>query len=51
MYSGGEGRPYLVEGVGEDFWPANYDPSIADRVIEVSDAGEAAFRNKDGAKT
>jgi cystathionine beta-synthase len=38
VYSGGTGRPYLVEGVGEDFWPETYDPSIADRVIEVSDA-------------
>src|SRR6185503_12831188 len=25
VYSGGTGRPYLVEGVGEDFWPAAYD--------------------------
>ena len=38
VYSGGTGRPYLVEGVGEDFWPAAYDPSIADEVIAVSDA-------------
>ena len=38
VYSGGTGRPYLVEGVGEDFWPAAYDPSIADRIIAVSDA-------------
>jgi len=38
VYSGGDGRPYLVEGVGEDFWPANYDRQICDRVIEVSDA-------------
>ena len=38
VYSGGTGRPYLVEGVGEDFWPETYDPSVADRVIEVSDA-------------
>src|SRR5215212_4816706 len=38
VYSGGTGRPYLVEGVGEDFWPATYDKDIADRVIEVSDA-------------
>ncbi len=37
VYSGGTGRPYLVEGVGEDFWPTTYDPSIVDRVIEVSD--------------
>ena len=25
VYSGGTGRPYLVEGVGEDFWPATFD--------------------------
>ena len=38
VYSGGSGRPYLVEGVGEDFWPETYDRDIADRIIEVSDA-------------
>jgi cystathionine beta-synthase len=38
VYSGGTGRPYLVEGVGEDFWPANYDRDICDDVIEVSDS-------------
>ncbi|MGK5680946.1 cystathionine beta-synthase [Actinoplanes sp. URMC 104] len=38
VYSGGTGRPYLVEGVGEDFWPANYDREICDEVIEVSDS-------------
>jgi len=38
VYSGGTGRPYLVEGVGEDFWPSAYDPSIADEIIAVSDA-------------
>jgi len=37
VYSGGSGRPYLVEGVGEDFWPDTYDRTVADRVIEVSD--------------
>ncbi|MDQ1442092.1 MAG: cystathionine beta-synthase, partial [Acidimicrobiaceae bacterium] len=26
VYSGGSGRPYLVEGIGEDFWPDTYDP-------------------------
>ena len=36
VYSGGTGRPYLVEGVGEDFWPAAYDPSVVDEVIAVS---------------
>lgn len=37
IYSGGGGRPYLVEGIGEDFWPANYDASVVDRVVAVSD--------------
>jgi cystathionine beta-synthase len=37
VYSGGSGRPYLVEGIGEDFWPEAYDRSIADRVVMVSD--------------
>jgi len=38
VYSGGGGRPYLVEGVGEDIWPATYYRDIADEVIAVSDA-------------
>ncbi len=38
VYSGGTGRPYLVEGVGEDFWPAAYDPTVPDQIIAVSDA-------------
>jgi cystathionine beta-synthase len=38
VYSGGGGRPYLVEGVGEDIWPATYDRDVADEVIAVSDA-------------
>ena len=38
VYSGGDGRPYLVEGVGEDFWPDTYDPSLIDKVIAVTDA-------------
>ncbi len=46
VYSGGSGRPYLVEGVGEDFWPETYDRSIADRVIEVSDADSFAFTRR-----
>jgi len=37
VYSGGTGRPYLVEGIGEDFWPETYDRHIADRVVMVSD--------------
>jgi cystathionine beta-synthase len=38
VYSGGTGRPYLVEGVGEDIWPDTYDKSICDEIIAVSDA-------------
>jgi cystathionine beta-synthase len=37
VYSGGSGRPYLVEGIGEDFWPSTYDPGLVDRVVPVSD--------------
>ncbi|MFZ5852103.1 MAG: cystathionine beta-synthase [Actinomycetota bacterium] len=37
VYSGGTGRPYLVEGVGEDFWPTTYDPSVCDEILAVSD--------------
>jgi len=37
VYSGGTGRPYLVEGVGEDFWPRTYDREICDEIVPVSD--------------
>jgi cystathionine beta-synthase len=37
VYSGGSGRPYLVEGVGEDIWPQTYDRNICDEVVAVSD--------------
>jgi cystathionine beta-synthase len=37
VYSGGEAKPYLVEGVGEDFWPESFDPSIVDRYVTVGD--------------
>ena len=37
IYSGDEVKPYLVEGVGEDFWPATFDPSIVDRYVTVAD--------------
>jgi cystathionine beta-synthase len=46
VYSGGTGRPYLVEGVGEDFWPETYDRDVADRVIEVSDADSFAMTRR-----
>ncbi|HEY3260479.1 MAG TPA: cystathionine beta-synthase [Pseudonocardiaceae bacterium] len=37
VYSGGSGRPYLVEGVGEDFWPTTYDRNICDEILAISD--------------
>jgi cystathionine beta-synthase len=38
IYNGGDARPYLVEGVGEDFWPPAYDPTVTDRIVTVTDA-------------
>ena len=46
VYSGGTGRPYLVEGVGEDFWPAAYDRTVADRIVAVSDAESFAITRR-----
>jgi cystathionine beta-synthase len=37
LYSGDEPRPYLVEGIGEDFIPGTFDPAVVDRYIRVSD--------------
>ncbi len=37
VFSGGTGRPYLVEGVGEDFFPAAWDADLYDEVIPISD--------------
>ena len=46
VYSGGTGRPYLVEGVGEDFWPTSYDPDVPDEIIAVSDADSFAMTRR-----
>jgi cystathionine beta-synthase len=46
VYSGGTGRPYLVEGVGEDFWPSTYDREIADEIIPVSDGDSFAMTRR-----
>ncbi|TDX76026.1 cystathionine beta-synthase [Rathayibacter sp. PhB151] len=46
VYSGGGGRPYLTEGVGEDFWPSAYDPSVVDRIIASSDAESFAMTRR-----
>jgi cystathionine beta-synthase len=46
VYSGGTGRPYLVEGVGEDFWPTTYDKTICDRIVSVSDGDSFAMTRR-----
>jgi cystathionine beta-synthase len=39
IYTAGEKEmhPYLVEGVGEDFYPKTFDPSVVDQWVTVSD--------------
>ncbi len=37
VLSGDVARPYLTEGVGEDFFPGTYDASVVDRWVRVSD--------------
>jgi cystathionine beta-synthase len=37
IYTSPQPHPYLVEGIGEDFWPATYDPSLVDEYVSVSD--------------
>jgi cystathionine beta-synthase len=39
IYTAGEQamHPYLVEGVGEDFYPKTFDPSVVDQWVTVSD--------------
>jgi cystathionine beta-synthase len=46
VYSGGTGRPYLVEGVGEDFWPETYDRDICDEIVAVSDGDSFAMTRR-----
>src|ERR671923_1465992 len=37
IYTSQDVHPYLVEGVGEDFWPETFDRSVVDRYVTVSD--------------
>jgi cystathionine beta-synthase len=37
LLSGGDVRPYKVEGIGEDFWPGTFDPTVVDRWVRVND--------------
>ena len=46
LYSGDQVHPYLVEGIGEDFWPATFDPAVVDRWERVSDAESFAMARR-----
>ena len=37
IYSSASVHPYLVEGIGEDFWPETYEPDLVDEYVTVSD--------------
>lgn len=46
IYSGGPIHGYAVEGVGEDFWPATFDPAVVDRYERVGDAESFAMTRR-----
>jgi cystathionine beta-synthase len=46
VLSGDTARPYLTEGVGEDFFPGTYDPAMVDRWVRVSDADSFAMARR-----
>ncbi|MFP5342891.1 MAG: cystathionine beta-synthase [Candidatus Limnocylindria bacterium] len=46
VLSGDTARPYLTEGVGEDFFPGTYDPAVIDRWVRVSDADAFAMARR-----
>ncbi|MDN3494956.1 pyridoxal-phosphate dependent enzyme [Planococcus sp. APC 4015] len=46
LYSGGPVHGYLVEGVGEDFWPETYDPSVVHELQRVGDAEAFAMTRR-----
>jgi cystathionine beta-synthase len=46
VLSGDTARPYLTEGVGEDFFPGTYDASVVDRWVRVSDRDAFAMARR-----
>ena len=46
VLSGDTARPYLTEGVGEDFFPGTYDRSAVDRWVRVSDRDAFAMARR-----
>jgi cystathionine beta-synthase len=37
VFSGDTPKPYKVEGIGMEVFPANYDPSVVDEVMRIDD--------------
>lgn len=46
VLSGDQVRPYLTEGVGEDFFPGTYDAAVVDRWVRVSDRDAFAMARR-----
>src|SRR4026209_451038 len=46
VLSGDTARPYLQEGIGEDFFPGTYDPATVDRWVRVSDRDAFAMARR-----
>jgi cystathionine beta-synthase len=46
VLSGDQARPYLTEGVGEDFFPGTYDTGAVDRWVRVSDRDAFAMARR-----
>ncbi len=46
VLSGDAARPYLTEGVGEDFMPGTFDPAVVDRWVRVSDRDAFAMARR-----
>ncbi|HEU4919225.1 MAG TPA: cystathionine beta-synthase [Candidatus Limnocylindrales bacterium] len=46
VLSGDTARPYLQEGIGEDFFPGTYDPAVVDRWVRVSDRDAFAMARR-----
>ncbi|MDQ1294703.1 MAG: cystathionine beta-synthase [Actinomycetota bacterium] len=46
VYSGGSPSPYLVEGVGKDFWPRTFDQDVCDDILTVSDTESFALARR-----
>ena len=46
VLSGDTARPYLTEGIGEDFMPGTFDPATVDRWVRVSDPDAFAMARR-----